>query len=69
MGILNSNDLLSSKGHTEGGILHDQDAPPIIGFCLWCERDFYSMEEADSHHADESKVCHGFQKWNDTVMS
>ena len=30
---------------------------PIVGFCLWCDKDFYSMEEVEAHNADNMKAC------------
>ena len=41
----------------ERGVLRDRDGNPIVGFCLWCDKDFYSMEEVDAHNADNMKAC------------
>jgi hypothetical protein len=35
----------------------DEDGCLIIGFCLWCNRDFYSLQEAEAHIYDGSGAC------------
>jgi hypothetical protein len=30
---------------------------PIVGFCLWRDKDFCSMEEVEAHNADNMKAC------------
>lgn len=42
-------------------MFRDQDGNPIIGFCLWCNRNYYSMEEVEAHNADDMKLCPVFQ--------
>jgi hypothetical protein len=42
----------------ERGVLRDKDGNPIVGFCLWCDKDFYSMDEVETHNADNMKACH-----------
>jgi len=41
----------------ERGVLRDKDGNRIVGFCLWCDKDFYSMEEVEAHNADGMKAC------------
>ncbi len=41
----------------ERGVLRDKDGNPIVGFCLWCDKDFYSMDEVETHNADNMKAC------------
>jgi hypothetical protein len=41
----------------EGGVLRDIDGNRIVGFCLWCDKDFYSLAEVDVHNADNMKAC------------
>lgn len=41
----------------------DKDGNPIVGFCLWCNLDFYTMEEAQSHEANNSAACPAFQEF------
>lgn len=41
----------------ERGVLRDKDGNRIVGFCLWCDKDFYSMEEVEAHNADNMKAC------------
>jgi hypothetical protein len=42
---------------------HDKDGKPIIGFCLWCPRDFYTYEEVQAHNANDMADCIGFQQY------
>lgn len=59
----------SDAPHSERGIevsmFVDRDGKPIVGFCLWCNKDFYSMSEVEAHNADDSKVCPVFQQFKD----
>jgi len=41
----------------------DQEGKPIIGFCLWCDKDFYSMDEVEDHNADDLRACPPYQRW------
>lgn len=42
---------------------HDKDGKPIIGFCLWCNRDFYTYEDMQAHNANDMADCIGFQQY------
>jgi hypothetical protein len=44
------------------GLFRDRNATPIVGFCLWCGNDFYSIEEADAHQAGDGKGCPVFKR-------
>ena len=50
---------------TEAPIFTDSDGNPIVGFCLWCNKDFYSFEESAAHEADGSAACPVFQSFKD----
>jgi len=41
----------------EGMLFQDRNGVPIVGFCLWCNKDFYSMDEAHEHNTDEGGGC------------
>jgi hypothetical protein len=56
-------DLPHTENATEGTIFVDGDGEPIVGFCLWCNIDFYSMSEVEAHNADEMEACPGFQEF------
>ena len=43
--------------------MQDDNGIPIVGFCLWCGIDFYTPEEADAHHSNESRACLAFQEF------
>jgi hypothetical protein len=35
----------------EASVFTDDAGNPIVGFCLWCDQDFYSFEELEAHNA------------------
>jgi hypothetical protein len=47
----------------EGTGFRDKNSNPTIGFCLWCDKDFYSMEEVWEHNDDDMEACSEFQKY------
>jgi hypothetical protein len=49
----------------ESSMFKDNDGNPIVGFCLWCNQNFYSMEEVEAHNAENSKACPVFQELKD----
>jgi hypothetical protein len=53
---------MPSKGVAETKAWRDEDGHPIAGFCLWCNKNFYSMAEVKTHNADEMKECPVFQE-------
>ena len=65
MGILDKSDLPKSQVGAESTIFKDDNGNPIVGFCLLCNKDFYSMEEANAHDADDRKECIVFQELKD----
>jgi hypothetical protein len=50
------------SGEEPGNEWRDKDGKPIVGFCLWCNRDFYTYDEVQAHNANEMADCIGFQK-------
>jgi hypothetical protein len=56
------NDLPCSERPVDRDMLKDSDGKPIVGFCLWCDTNFYSMEEMDAHNANDSAACAVFQE-------
>jgi hypothetical protein len=57
MSMLSSNELLSDGSAAERRMLNDKDGKPTVGFCLWCNKDFYSMNELEAHNSNESAAC------------
>ena len=45
------------------GMFLDKEGKPIIGFCLWCDKDFYSMDEVKDHNGDNLRTCPTYQEW------
>ena len=58
-------DLPHSEDGTESSMFIARDGNPIVGFCVWCNKDFYSMSEVDAHNADEMKACPVYQQWKE----
>ena len=46
----------------EASTFRDKEGRPTVGFCLWCNKTFYSMEELKAHNADDMKACPAFQE-------
>ena len=47
----------------------DKDGNHTVGFCLWCNKDFYSMEEERHHTDNDMAECAEFQRYKDTVRA
>ena len=62
------NDYINSAGG-RGAERNDAEAKPIIGFCLWCNLDFYSMEDMTAHHARGSESCEAIQQYQQNSNS
>ena len=58
-------ELPGSEDGTEVSMFIDRDGKPIVGFCLWCDMDFYSMSEFEEHTEDEMKACPVYQEWKE----
>lgn len=46
-------------------IFKDADGNRIAGFCLWCGKGFYSMDEVYDHNVDNMANCPVFQELKD----
>jgi hypothetical protein len=40
----------------------DSEGKPTVGFCLWCNRDFYSAKDVEAHNASEMAACPVYQE-------
>lgn len=49
----------------ESSMFEDEEGNPIVGFCLWCNKDFYSMGEVEEHNANDMTNCPAFQELKD----
>lgn len=54
-----------TAGPEESSMFRDEDGNPTVGFCLWCNRDFYTMDEVEAHNADDMANCPAFQELKD----
>jgi hypothetical protein len=57
IGTLSSGDLASDDGTAESSMFNDMNGKPIVGFCLSCNEDFYSMNEFEAHNLNDSAAC------------
>ncbi len=59
--------VLPSRPESEeqSAMFKDADGNPIAGFCLWCNRDFYPIEEHNEHFADGATACPVFRLLKD----
>ena len=51
--------------HEEPSMFQDAEGNKTVGFCLWCNKDFYTMEDHEAHTADEMAACPAFQELKD----
>lgn len=65
MPTISANNCPGNEGETRSSMFTDQDGNPTLGFCLWCNKDFYSMQEVEAHNADDMKACEVFQELKD----
>jgi hypothetical protein len=62
MSECNMRDSLPVKDGGESSELKDKSGNAIVGFCLWCDKDFYAMEEVWEHNGNGINACPEFQK-------
>jgi|SRR6185437_65182 len=55
----------SSRGSERSPPFMDADGNRTVGFCLWCGRDFYTIDEHDAHTAANMAACSAFQEFKD----
>ena len=47
----------------------DREGNRTVGFCLWCNRDFYSIDEVHQHNDNDMAECAEFQRLKDSVRA
>jgi len=62
---MGANNSPADEVETGSTMFEDNDGNPTVGFCLWCNMDFYSMEEVEAHNANDMKECLIFQELKD----
>jgi hypothetical protein len=55
-------DLAPGQGDAESTMFKVNDDKTTVGFCLWCDKNFYSIVEMDAHNANDSAACAVFQE-------
>jgi len=56
MGISDSS-IPHVSARAGSGLFSDQNGRPIVGFCLWCDKTFYTIDETNAHNASDGKGC------------
>ena len=54
-----------APGEESSPMFQDEAGNHIVGFCLWCNKNFYGMEEHEAHTADGMANCLAFQELKD----
>ena len=49
----------------ESSMFKGEDGNQTVGFCLWCNKNFYSMEDVEAHNADSMSACEVSQALKD----
>ena len=62
---LAADDPLPAEGGAECKGFRDSNGNPTVGFCLWCDKDFYSVEEVWEHNENDMRACPEFQRFLD----
>jgi hypothetical protein len=57
--------MMEQQSDDECLMFRDKDGNHIVGFCLWCNRDFYTPEEVWEHNANGMMKCSVFQELKD----
>ena len=55
-------DPLPAEDDVECTGFRDKDGNATVGFCLWCNKDFYSMEEVWEHNDNDMEACPEVQR-------
>ena len=61
MRIFGASRLPLGEVDAESMMFKDADGKPIVGFCLLCNKDFYSMDDVEAHNANDLAACAVFQ--------
>jgi hypothetical protein len=61
MRIFRASYLPQGEVDAENVMFKDTDGKPIVGFCLLCDKDFYSMDDVEAHNANDLAACAVFQ--------
>ncbi len=54
-----------SQGAAGESFFKDNDGNRIVGFCLWCNMDFYTHQEVKAHNSNDLATCTVFQELKD----
>jgi hypothetical protein len=63
VGVFAASDPSVGKGPAQSDMFKDTHGNPIVGFCLWCDQNFYSIEEVETHNKNGMAACPEFQEF------
>ncbi len=63
MSHISASELLPAEGGAERIGFRDSNGNATVGFCLWCNKDFYSMDELWEHNDNDMEACPEFQRF------
>jgi hypothetical protein len=61
IGEFTTSDLLQNEGCSESSMLTEKGGEAAVGFCLWCNRDFYTADEFWEHNGNGVNACPEFR--------
>jgi hypothetical protein len=67
MGYDPSYTVESSTESERSNMFIDAEGNHTVGFCLWCGKNFYAIEEERQHTDNDMAECAEFQRSKDTV--
>jgi hypothetical protein len=58
-----TSDLPKNEPGTDSNAFTDKEGKPTVGFCLWCNRDFYTDDEVIEHNGNGVNACPEFRAY------
>jgi hypothetical protein len=65
MGEVDAFDLTPAEVEGERVVATNENGESSIGFCLWCGRDFYSLDEVWIHNGESADACQVFRQFRE----
>jgi hypothetical protein len=62
MSHISASELLPAEDGVKCPGFRDSDGNATVGFCLWCGKDFYVMEEVWVHNDNDMEACSEVQR-------
>jgi len=69
MGEVDTIDLIPAEVECERVVATNENGEPSMGFCLWCDRDFYNLDEVWIHNGKGADACQVFRQFMEEESS